>query len=39
MFKDLFEEDEIYEDEEKRNNKLSLIYWMALSNINSGFRF
>lgn len=39
MFMDLFEEEDFEESEEKRNNKISLLYWMALSNINSGFRF
>lgn len=39
MFKDLFEEEDFEESEEKRNNKISLLYWMALSNINNGFRF
>lgn len=39
MFMDLFEEEDFEESEEKRNNKISLLYWLALSNINNGFRF
>ena len=39
MFQNLFEEEDFDESEENKNNRISMFYWLALSNINNGFRF